>query len=109
MHFKPQKLDIKRKKRIHHLSSASIIRYRQAEVLAKVLLSINILILHFIIDRKTQMRSHFVEYCLIISSKLKTERKQFFQTLIFLIIFQLIFLFCIFVVKISVSTIKMEQ
>jgi hypothetical protein len=43
MHFKPQKLDIILKRINHHLPSVSTIRYRQAEVLAKVLLSIDIL------------------------------------------------------------------
>jgi hypothetical protein len=42
MHSKPQKLDIILKRIHHHLSSASTIRYRRAEVLAKVLLSIDI-------------------------------------------------------------------
>jgi hypothetical protein len=42
MHFKPQKLDIILKRIEYHLSSASTIRYRRAEVLAKVLLSIDI-------------------------------------------------------------------
>jgi hypothetical protein len=36
IHFKPQKLDIILKIIHHHLSSASTIRYRRAEVLAKV-------------------------------------------------------------------------
>jgi hypothetical protein len=39
---KPQKLDIVLKRIHHHFSSASTIRYRRAEVLAKVLLSIDI-------------------------------------------------------------------
>jgi hypothetical protein len=42
MHFKPQKLDIILKRIHHDLSSASSIRYRRAEVPAKVLLSIDI-------------------------------------------------------------------
>jgi hypothetical protein len=42
MHFKPQKLDIVLKIIECDLSSASTIRYRRAEVLAKVLLSIDI-------------------------------------------------------------------
>jgi hypothetical protein len=44
MLFKPQKLDILLKRIHHRLSSASTIRYRRAEVLAKVLLSIDIFI-----------------------------------------------------------------
>jgi hypothetical protein len=39
MHLKPQKIDIVLKRIHYHLSSASTIRYRQAEVSAKVLLS----------------------------------------------------------------------
>jgi hypothetical protein len=42
MHFKPQKLVIIFKRIHHHLSSASTIRYRRAEVSAKVLLSFDI-------------------------------------------------------------------
>jgi hypothetical protein len=42
MHFKPQKFDIILKRIHHHLSFASTIRYRRAEVPAKVLLSIDI-------------------------------------------------------------------
>jgi hypothetical protein len=47
MHFKPQNHDIILKRIHHHLSSASTIRYRRAEVLAKVLLSIDILTLQW--------------------------------------------------------------
>jgi hypothetical protein len=42
MLFKPQKIGIVLKRLQHDLSSASTIRYRRAEVLAKVLLSIDI-------------------------------------------------------------------
>jgi hypothetical protein len=42
MHFKTQKLDIVLKRIHHDLSLALTIRYRRAEVLAKVLLSIDI-------------------------------------------------------------------
>jgi hypothetical protein len=44
MLFNPQKLDTVLKRIHYHLSSESTIRYRRAEVLAKVLLSIDILI-----------------------------------------------------------------
>jgi hypothetical protein len=50
--FKPQKLDIVLERIHHYLSSASTIRYRRAEVLAKVLLSIDILKLKFIKFKK---------------------------------------------------------
>jgi hypothetical protein len=42
MPFKPQKLDIVLKRIQRDFSSASTIRYRRAEVLAKVLLSVDI-------------------------------------------------------------------
>jgi hypothetical protein len=48
MLFKPQKLDIMLKRIHYHLSSALTIRYRRAEVLAKVLLSIDI----FVVENK---------------------------------------------------------
>jgi hypothetical protein len=44
MLFKPQKLDIVLKRIQHNISSTSTTRYRRAEVLAKVLLSVDIFI-----------------------------------------------------------------
>jgi hypothetical protein len=57
MHFKPQKLDIVLKKIECDLSSASTIRYRRAEVLAKVLLSIVIFCINSLLRHSKANRS----------------------------------------------------
>jgi hypothetical protein len=56
IHFKPQKLDIVLKRIKFHLSSASTIRYRRAEVLAKVLHSIDI----FITSTRIRMPKYWI-------------------------------------------------
>jgi hypothetical protein len=58
MLFRPQKLDIMLKRIECHLSSASTIRYRRAEVLAKVLLSIDIFFIPSLKERHQKHLSH---------------------------------------------------
>jgi hypothetical protein len=62
MHFKPQKFDIVLKRIHHRLSSASTIRYRRAEVPAKVLLSIDIIEFTFHHQKKVAKKENMLNH-----------------------------------------------